>query len=91
MRTLPTCVAQNLGFLCAEVDRGTWQHVEMKNIYAIDDLHVKMGTGNDEFKIRNSSALNPAFDGGPGYDTIHNLPNLFDEIAASVNFEVFIP
>lgn len=66
-------------------------YVEMKNIYAIDDLHVKMGTGNDEFKIRNSSALNPAFDGGPGYDTIHNLPNLFDEIAASVNFEVFIP
>jgi len=64
--------------------------VEMNQIHTVDDLHVKMGTGNDVFKIQNSSALNPAFDGGPGFDVLYDLPNAFDEVLASINFEVVI-
>ena len=36
------------------------------------------------------SALNPFFDGGPGFDTLYDLPNAFDEVLASVNFELVI-
>jgi hypothetical protein len=49
-----------------------------------------MGMGDDVLKISNSAALNPIFDGGPGFDTLYDLPNVFDEVLASVNFELVI-
>ncbi|MAI30257.1 MAG: hypothetical protein CMM07_01135 [Rhodopirellula sp.] len=64
--------------------------MELDNINAVNDLHVKMGMGDDVLKISNSAALNPIFDGGPGFDTLYDLPNAFDEVSDSVNFEVFL-
>lgn len=64
--------------------------MELDNINAVNDLHVKMGMGDDVLKISNSAALNPIFDGGPGFDTLYDLPNMFDEVLASVNFELVI-
>ena len=64
--------------------------MELDNINAVNDLHVKMGMGDDVLKISNSAALNPIFDGGPGFDTLYDLPNAFDEVLASVNFELVI-
>ena len=55
-----------------------------------NDLHVKMGMGDDVLRISNSTAVNPFFDGGPGDDTLYDLPNAFDEVLASVNFELVI-
>lgn len=64
--------------------------MELDNINAANDLHVKMGMGDDVLRISNSTALNPFFDGGPGFDTLYDLPNAFDEVLASVNFELVI-
>jgi len=64
--------------------------MELDNVHAANDLHVKMGDGEDALGISNSSALNPLFDGGPGVDTLYDLPNAFDEVLASMNFEVII-
>ena len=64
--------------------------MELKNINAANDLHVKMGMGDDVLRISNSTAVNPFFDGGPGDDTLYDLPNAFDEVLASVNFELVI-
>lgn len=65
-------------------------NMNLDNINAVNDLHVKMGFGDDVLRISNSSALNPFFDGGPGFDTLYDLPNAFDEVLASVNFELVI-
>ena len=64
--------------------------MKLDNINATNDLHVKMGMGDDVLRISNSAALNPYFDGGPGFDTLYDLPNSFDEVLASVNFELVV-
>ena len=64
--------------------------MNLDNINAVNDLHVKMGFGDEVLRISSSSALNPFFDGGPGFDTLYDLPNAFDEVLASVNFELVI-
>ena len=62
----------------------------MRNIHAIADFHALMGNGDDKLKIEGSSAANPFFDGGNGYDTLVDRPNAFDEVAASINFEAIV-
>ena len=64
--------------------------VKMSHIHTVDVLGVKMGTGDDVFKIINSSAFHPFFNGGAGTDTLYDLPNVFDEVLASISFEVII-
>ena len=65
-------------------------NVYMEDINATQDLVAKLGDGNDIFRISSSSAVNPFFDGGLGFDIIHDLPNAFDEVWASINFEMII-
>jgi hypothetical protein len=62
----------------------------IRNTHAIADLHALMGNGDDKLKIEGSSAVNPFFDGGNGYDTLVDRPNAFDEVAASINFEAIV-
>jgi len=62
----------------------------MSDVNATSDLFAALGAGNDVFRISNSNAVNPFFDGGPGFDTIYDLPNAFDEVLASINFELVI-
>jgi len=64
--------------------------VYMEDVNAIQDLYAHLGSGNDVFRISNSTAANPSFDGGLDNDTIYDLPNAFDEIWASINFEVVL-
>ena len=64
--------------------------LRMRGVSAVSDLHANLGDGDDVFRISYSSALNPHFDGGAGLDTIYNLPNAFDEVLASINFETVI-
>ena len=62
----------------------------MRNVRAANEFHGLMGNGDDELRVSNSSAVNPFFDGGNGYDTLVDLPNAFDEVAASINFEAIV-
>ena len=62
----------------------------MNNVRAVNDLHVMLDDGQDVLRIANSSAGNPFFDGGAGTDTLYDLPNTFDEVTSSVNFEIII-
>ena len=65
-------------------------NVYMSDVNSAGDLVARLGDGDDLFRISNSSAVNPFFDGGPGFDIIHDLPNAFDEVLASINFELVI-
>ena len=62
----------------------------MSDVNTAGDLFAALGAGDDIFRISNSTAVNPFFDGGLGFDTIYDLPNAFDEVLASVNFELVI-
>ena len=62
----------------------------MSDVNAVGDLFAHLGAGDDDFSIENSGALTPFFHGGPGFDTIYDQPNAFDEVLASVDFELVI-
>ena len=64
--------------------------LRMNYVSAVNDLHARLGDGNDVLAISNSSASNPFFNGGPGVDILYNLPNAFDEVLNSVNFELIL-
>jgi hypothetical protein len=66
--------------------------VKMIENHAAQDLHAYLGKGNDKFWIEGSSAANPHFDGGLGWDRFYIQPNLFPSPSPfySVAFEVYI-
>ena len=62
----------------------------MSDVNTAGDLFAALGAGDDVFRISNSNAVNPFFDGGLDFDTIVDLPNAFDEVLASFNFELVL-
>ena len=73
------------------VDAGAGNdRLRMDYVSAVSDLHARLGDGDDVLAISNSSAANPFFNGGPGFDILYDLPNAFDEVLNSANFELII-
>ena len=62
----------------------------MKAVNAANEFKVHMEEGDDVLQVSNSTAMNPFFDGGDGDDTLYDLPNAFDEVIASANFEAIL-
>ena len=65
--------------------------IDARRVRSIDQLFIEMGNGDDELALRNSGyGGSTLIDGGNDSDTLYDLPNFFDEVAASVNFESII-
>ncbi|MBI82361.1 MAG: hypothetical protein CMJ81_04120 [Planctomycetaceae bacterium] len=62
--------------------------VYMDQIHALEVLYANLGDDRDTLQVENSTAAKPSFDGGLNADTIYDLPNGFDEIEKSKNFEI---
>ena len=59
-------------------------------VIAADELFIEMGDGEDSLALQNSWGGIRVIDGGPGFDTLFDLSNFFDEVADSINFESVI-
>ena len=64
--------------------------VTMQYINACNQLTVYLGDGDDVLQMSHSYTGLPILYGGPGTDTLYDLPNAFDEVLAASSFEVIL-
>ncbi len=62
----------------------------MQYINACNQLTLYLGDGDDVLQMSNAYTGLPLLWGGPGTDTLYDLPNAFDEVLAAYSFEVIL-